>query len=56
MRSKPESIDEQIRRAKVEKMWLSFYNQTLLEKGLITHSEYKKMQAQISARKGPLTR
>lgn len=43
--------DEQQRQAVVEKMWLNYYNNTLLEKGLITQQQHRKMQTIISARK-----
>ena len=35
----------------VEKMWLNFYNNYLLEQGIITESQHKKMQTIISSRK-----
>jgi len=35
----------------VEKMWLNYYNNTLLEKGLITESQHRKMRVSINSRK-----
>ena len=39
------------RRSVIEKMWLHYFNISLLEKGLITEAQYRKMKAQISSRK-----
>ena len=39
------------RRNVVEKTWLNHYNQILLEKGLITEAQYRKMKVRISSRK-----
>ena len=38
------------RRCVVEKMWLNYFNNSLLEKGLITESQYRKMKIQINRR------
>lgn len=46
-----ESLNEQMRRAVVEKMYLNYFNNELLEQGMITPEEHQKMQAQIAARK-----
>ena len=35
----------------VEKMWLNYYNNVLLEKGLITETQHRKMKLSISSRK-----
>ena len=35
----------------VEKMWLNYYNNMLLEKGLITESQHRKMRVSINSRK-----
>ena len=51
------SLDETIaaneanRRAVVERMWLNHYNNTLLEKGLITECQHRKMKVSINSRK-----
>ncbi len=34
----------------VEKMWLNYYHNELLARGLITESMYRKMKVQISTR------
>ena len=39
------------RRSVVEKMWLNYFNNSLLEKGLITETQHRKMKTQISSRK-----
>lgn len=46
-----ESLNEQMRRAVVEKMYLNYFNNELLEQGIITPEEHRKMQVQIAARK-----
>ena len=43
--------NEAAKRNVVEKMWLHYYNDELLEKGLITESQYRKMKAMINSRK-----
>lgn len=42
---------EAAKRNVVEKMWLNYYNNTLLEKGLITESQHRKMRVSINSRK-----
>lgn len=37
------------RQAVVEKMWLHHYNNTLLEKGLITQTQHRRMMAKINS-------
>jgi len=39
------------RRAAVEKMWLNYFNNNLLEQGLITPDQHRKMKVYISTRK-----
>lgn len=41
----------QRRQAVVEKMWLNYYNKTLLERGLITENQHRMMQVKINSRK-----
>ena len=41
------------RRYVVEKMWLNYFNNSLLEKGLITEDQHTKMKIQINSRKTP---
>ena len=42
---------EAVKRNVVEKMWLNYYNNTLLEKGLITETQHRKMRVSINSRK-----
>jgi len=39
------------RRCVVEKMWLHYFNNSLLEKGLITKAQHRKMKIQINSRR-----
>lgn len=50
MKNKP-SLEEQLRRAVVEKMWLNYFNDSLLAQGIITPKDHQRMQAQIIQRK-----
>ena len=43
--------NEAKRRSIVEKMWLHYFNNSLLEKGLITETQHRKMKTQINSRK-----
>jgi len=43
--------NESARRTVVERMWLNYFNDILLEKGLITEVQHRKMKIQISSRK-----
>lgn len=43
--------NEAVKRSVVEKMWLHYFNNSLLEKGLITEAQHSKMKTQISRRK-----
>lgn len=45
------AVNEARRRAVVEKMWLNYFNNGLLEKGLITPDQHQKMEMQIKTRK-----
>ena len=46
-----ESLNEQLRRATVENMYLNHFNNVLLKQGIITPLQHQQMQAQIAARK-----
>lgn len=46
-----QSINEARRRAVLERMWLNFYNNTLLEKGMISPEDHRRMKVYISTRK-----
>lgn len=43
--------NEDEKRALSEYMWLSYFNRTLRDKGLITQKEYQALQSQFLARK-----
>lgn len=45
------SLNEQLRQAAVERMWLNYYNNTLLQQGLISADMHRKMKIQIATRK-----
>ena len=42
-------------KAQYEQLWLRYFNDTLLEKGIITKEEYQKVNARIANRKGRVT-
>lgn len=44
------SAEEQ-KRAMAEYLWLSYFNRTLRDKGLITQKEYQTLQTQFMTRK-----
>lgn len=50
-RGEVNSTSEAAKRNVVEKMWLNYFNNTLLEKGLITEAQYRKMRISINSRK-----
>ena len=50
-----ESLNEQMRRAAVEKMYLNYFNNSLLEQGVITPEQHRKMKLQIATRKPKTT-
>jgi hypothetical protein len=39
-------------KAQYEQLWLRYFNDSLLEKGIITKEEYQKMNTRIINRKG----
>lgn len=47
--------NEQRRQVVVERLWLHYYNNVLLEKGLITETQHRRMKAQINGRKRPVS-
>ena len=47
----PKPSLESLRRAAVERMILNHYNNTLLQKGIITEKEHHLMQVQIQTRR-----
>ena len=42
-------------KAQYEQLWLRYFNDSLLEKGIITKEEYQKMNTRIINRKGRVT-
>ena len=51
MADRKEHSNEELRRNAVEKMWLHYFNNGLLEQGLISESMHRKMKLEISMRK-----
>ena len=51
MEQKQNLNNEQQRRNVVEKMWLNYFNNTLLEKGMISPEDHRRMKVYISTRK-----
>ena len=51
MTDRDKGRNEELRRNVVEKMWLNYFNNELLARGLITESMHRKMKVQISTRK-----
>lgn len=49
-------ISEQRLRSMMEQLWLSYYNDTLYEKGVITEDERNKMRIKIKSRTRQLER
>ncbi len=43
-------ISQQRRRSMMEQLWLTYYNDTLYEKGIITEDERNKMRIKIKSR------
>lgn len=51
MADKEALTNEQKRQSVVEKMWLNYFNNQLLEQGLITETQHRKMKVKINSRK-----
>lgn len=43
-------ISQQRQRSMMEQLWLTYYNDTLYEKGIITEDERNKMRIKIKSR------
>ena len=56
MADKASMSNEQKRQSVVEKMWLNYFNNQLLEKGLITETQHRKMKVSINSRKPSIER
>ena len=51
MADRKDHSNEELRRNAVEKMWLHYYNNELLARGLISEAMHRKMKLEISMRK-----
>ena len=45
-----QSMNEQKKQAVIEQLWLTYYNDTLFAKGLITEEQRNKMRLMIKSR------
>ena len=50
------TMTEQKKQSVLEKLWLTYYNDTLYEKGLITEEERNKMRIRIKNRASSMER
>ena len=50
------TMTEQKKQSVLEKLWLTYYNDTLYEKGLITEEERNKMRIRIKNRASSVER
>ena len=48
--TKKKAMTEQKKESVLEKLWLTYYNDTLYEKGLITEQQRNKMRVMIKTR------
>ena len=48
--AKKKAMTEQKKESVLEKLWLTYYNDTLYEKGLITEQQRNKMRVMIKTR------
>ena len=49
-------MSERKKQSILEKLWLTYYNDTLLEKGVISQEEHDKMRVKIKTRAGSMER
>lgn len=49
-------MTEQKKESVLEKLWLTYYNDTLYERGLITETERNRMRVMIKTRKSSMER
>lgn len=56
MEQSGKTLDELMRRAVVERMILNYYNNVLLDKGVITKDQHLQMQVSIASRNMPMER
>ena len=50
------TMTEQKKQSVLEKLWLTYYNDTLYEKGVITEDERNRMRVQIKTRSDAMER
>ena len=53
---KGDKITEQKKESVLEKLWLTYYNDTLYEQGLITEAQRNKMRVMIKSRAASMER
>ena len=51
-----QSMNEQKKQAVIEQLWLTYYNDTLFAKGMITEEQRNKMRVMIKSRAAAKTR
>ena len=51
-----QSMNEQKKQAVMERLWLTYYNDTLFAKGMITEEQRNKMRVMIKSRTAAKTR
>lgn len=56
MANKGNGITEQKKEIVLEKLWLTYYNDTLYEQGLITEAQRNKMRVMIKSRAASMER
>lgn len=54
--AKKKAMTEQKKESVLEKLWLTYYNDTLYEKGLITEQQRNKMRVMIKTRSSSMER
>ena len=48
--AKTQNMNEQKKKAIMEQLWLTYFNDTLLEKGVITEEQHNKMRVMVQNR------
>lgn len=54
--ARKKAMTEQKKESVLEKLWLTYYNDTLYEKGLITEQQRNKMRVMIKTRASSMER
>ena len=55
-REMKQGMNEQKKQAVMEQLWLTYYNDTLFAKGMITEEQHNKMRVMIKSRTAAKTR